>query len=96
MSEQANFGSPEGSLDRVELLMAIEEALFDRSRADPPLAPTDRKWLMREIAARIERGEFGGMDDLDDDALAALVRKLGPRSPRGQAGAAVRPEPFSE
>ena len=43
--------------------------------------------MIRET--RIAKGDEG---DLDDDALAALVRKLGPRNPPGQAGAAVKPE----
>jgi len=96
MSDETKPGSAEHSLDRVERLMAIEEVLIDRIQADP----AQRERLIREIEARMERGEFGDDvafdgdfdDDLDNDALAALVRKLGPLSPRGQAGAAVQPE----
>jgi hypothetical protein len=83
------------SLDRVELMMAVEEALD--LEADPRLTPGQREELLREIEARIERGEFGDGSDFDADALGVLVRKLGPRGPRGQAGAAVKPEePFFE
>jgi hypothetical protein len=81
MSEETKPGPAGDSLDRVELLMAIEEAFIDQIQADP----AQRERLIREIEARMERGEFG------DDALAALVRKVGPH-PRGQAGAAVQPE----
>jgi hypothetical protein len=49
--------------------------------------------LVLEIAERIAKGEFG--DEGFDDTLAIVVRKLGPRSSRGQAGAAAVPEePF--
>ncbi len=75
------------SLEVVELVMAIEEALD----ADTGLAPDQRERLIHELEARIARGEFGD-DDLDADALSALVRKLGPRGPRGQAGAAAKPD----
>ena len=92
MAEQTNPSPAEDSLDLVERVMAIEEALIN-----PHLAPGERELLIREIEARIARGEFGDEGDIDDDALAALVRKLGPRSPRGQAGAAAQPEePFVE
>ncbi len=71
--------------------MAIEEA-FD---LDARLSSAQRDVMIREIVALIARGEFGDKGDLDDDALTALVRRLGPRSPRGQAGAAAKPEdPF--
>ncbi len=97
MSEWSHPGHPDDSLDRVERLMAIEEALLSRIQADSRLTPDQRDWLIREIEARIERGEFGEGEDLDDDALAALVRKLPPRGPSGQAGAAAKPEePFFE
>jgi hypothetical protein len=90
MAEQTIPNPAEDSLDRVELVMAIEEA-FDTHLTH--LAPAQRERLIREIVARIANGEFGD----DDDALAAPVRKLGPRSPRGQAGAAAQPEePFFE
>ena len=71
------------SLDTVELVMAFEEALSNL----PPGDKRDR--LIREIEERIARGEFG---DEDDDALASLVRIIGPRKPHGQAGAAAIPE----
>jgi hypothetical protein len=72
------------NLDLVECVMAIEEALIDRHSASG-----QRDELIHELKARIAKGEFGGEGDLDDDAFTALVRKLGPRSPRGQAGAAA-------
>lgn len=77
------------SLDIVELVMAIEEALAHRGVA---LSPGERDQLAREIEARIQRGEFGDWTDFDDDDFAALVRKVAPRGPRGQAGAAAHPE----
>ena len=97
--------SAEDSLDLVELVMAIEVLISPHvspgqrerlsreieSLINPRLTPGQRERLIGEIKARIANGEFGD-DDFDDDALAALVRKLGPRSPRGQAGAAARPE----
>jgi hypothetical protein len=86
MAEEANPSPDDDSLDVVELVMAIEEAL------GRDLAPRERDWLIGEIKARIARGEFGGEGDIDGDTLAALVRKLGPRGPRGQAGAAVKPD----
>ena len=79
--------APDDSLDRVERLMAIEEALSHMS-----LAPDERERLIGEIEALLSSGEFGDADDFDDDALAAMVRNLDPRSPRGHAGAAVKPE----
>jgi hypothetical protein len=88
MSEQSQPGRTIDSLDVVELMMAIEEAID----ADTSLTPAQRARLMHEIEARIERGDFGDMGGLNDDALGMLVRKLGPRGPRGQAGAAARPE----
>jgi hypothetical protein len=92
MREQTSPSLPEDSLDIVELVMAIEEAF---SNQYPHLAPGDRERLIREILARIQRSGFGEKGDLDDDDLAILVRKLGPRSPHGQAGAAAQPEePF--
>jgi hypothetical protein len=90
MADQTNPDAAEDSLDRVERIMAIEQAL-----SDADLAPDQREQLIREIEARILSGEFGDEDDFDDDALASLVRKIGPRSPRGQAGATAHPEdPF--
>ncbi len=76
------------SLDAVELLMAVEEAIGQ----DTSLSPARREQLISEIKARIERGEFGGLDDSDDDALAILVKKLGPRDPGGQSSAHAQPE----
>jgi hypothetical protein len=89
MREQINPRPAYDSLERVERLMAIEEALI---RADPLLTPAELEWLIHEIEARIERAEFGDEGDFDDDALAALVRKGGPRGPSGQAGAAAKPD----
>jgi hypothetical protein len=111
MAQQTNPGPAEDSLDLVELVMAIEELINphgspgQRERLsreiealiNPRLTPGQRERSIGEIRARIANGEFGDDGDFDDDALAALVRKLGPRSPRGQAGAAARPEePFFE
>ena len=76
------------SLDVVELTMAIEEALD----LDDSMSPAQRERLIREIEARIERGELGDLSDLDDGALGILVRKLGPKGPLGQAGAAAKPD----
>ena len=61
MSEQSN--PFEDSLDRVERLMAIEEALIDQVRADPFLAPSERERLIREIEARTDRSELGNAND---------------------------------
>jgi hypothetical protein len=79
MDQPENFDS----LDVVELVMAFEEALSFL----PPGPQRDR--LIHEIEERIANGEFG---DEDDDALASLVRIIGPRTPRGQSGAAAIPE----
>ena len=76
------------SLDMVELVMALEGSIGQ----DVRLPAEDREWLIHEIAARIERGEFGDESDLDDDFLASLVRRLGPKGPPGQAGAKAMPE----
>ena len=57
-------------------------------KAYPKPGAPDFPALEREIDA----ARFGDEGDLDDDALAAPVRKLGPRGPRGQAGAAAQPE----
>ena len=88
MSDQNSPNPARDSLDVVELVMAIEEAIA----TDIHLTPNERERLMREIEARIERGEIGDGTNFNDDALAALVRKLGPRGPLGQAGAAAKPE----
>jgi hypothetical protein len=78
------------SLDIVEAVMAVEEYV-DQVQADPRLSPEQREAKIRDLWTRIER-EFPGDQGLDDDALAGLVRKLGPR-PRGSSGAAAVPEP---
>jgi hypothetical protein len=88
MPEQSSPNPARDSLDIVEHVMAIEEAIA----TDLHLTPNERERLMREIEARIERGEIGDRTDFDDDAPAALVRRLGPRGPLGLAGAAVKPE----
>src|SRR6266403_1774239 len=80
-----------GHVQRERLIREIE-ALIDQN---PRIAQVQPERLIREIEGWIERAEFGDEDDFDDDALSALVRKLGPRTPRGQAGAAAQPEePF--
>jgi hypothetical protein len=118
MPEKPDLGPD--SLEIVELVMAIEEALSDARltpnrreqlyrEIDAPIRSVDFgepsshefkvriEQLIREIKARIESGEFGNEGDFDDDALGASVRNLGPRSPRGEAGAAAKPEePYSE
>jgi hypothetical protein len=71
----------------------IEKSLINRIQGDPILAPDERQRLIREVEARIERAEFGDEDDFGDDDFAALVRKIGPRSPRGQSGATAVPNP---
>lgn len=91
MSGQTRPNPTEDSLDRLARLMTLEETLINQIEADTRLAPGERKRLIREVEARIERAEFGDEDDFDEGALAALVRNLGPR-PRGQAGTAARPE----
>jgi hypothetical protein len=92
MSEQ-NPIPADDSLDSVERVMAIEQTLH-QIYADPRLSFADREFLIREIEERIESGEFG---DEGGDALAALVRKRGPRNPSGSAGAEAEPEePFFE
>ena len=87
MAEHANPGFPEDNLDIVELVMAVEEVL-----ANPNLTPAEREQLIRELERQITSGEFGDLGDIDDDDLAALVQKLGPRSPHGQSGAEAQPE----
>ena len=87
----AHFGAGGDSLDYIlELVMAIEAATVGA------LAPDQRRRRIdQEIAERIMRGEFGDLPGFDDDDFAALVRKPGPRNPRGHAGAAEPPdEPF--
>ena len=80
------------SLDRIERLMALEEALIANIHADPSLTPAQREALIRQVEAQIDSGEFPEEGDWGDDALGVLVRKLGPRGPLGRSGAAVRPE----
>ena len=77
------------SLEMVELTMQLESLLTGE------VAPQDRAELIRQIRARLAYLDPGGEfnlglddDDLDDnDLLAALVRKLGPRGPLGRSGA---------
>ena len=65
------------SLDRVELVMAIEGAVAGRD-----LAPAQRQGLLQSLEHMLQTGEF------PDDAAAALVRKPGPNVP-WLGGAAV-------
>jgi hypothetical protein len=88
MSEQTNPIPADDSLDSVERVMAIEKML-NQIYAGPRLSFAQRELLIREVEERIESGEFG---DEGGGALAALVRKRGPRDPSGQAGAAAEPE----
>jgi len=79
----ANEFFPTDDLDLVE---AIEEAIGPT----PSLTPDEREELIIDFATRLQRGRRGDEGGLDDDALATLVRNLGPRSPRnppGHAGA---------
>ena len=69
-------------------MMAIEERL-NRAPTDPRLTASQRERLLREIAERIKRGELG---DDEGDAIAGLVRNLGPRDPKGLAGAEAPPK----
>jgi len=85
MAEQPNSLPADDSLDSVERVMAIVDEIY----ADPRLSLDQREFLIREIEERIESGEFGNEGG---DALAALVRKRGPRNPSGQAGAVAEPE----
>jgi len=85
------------SLERVEHLLAIEAAVVEKIRNDRSLSSAQREELIREVECRIDAGDFPeGEDWNDDDALAILVRKPGPKAPRGKLGAAVRREPESE
>jgi hypothetical protein len=112
MADQPDPSPAGDSLDLVELVMAIEEALINphlplrqrerliRERdafVNPHLSDSERDELIRGLEVRIVNGEFRDEGDSDEDGLTALVRKLGPRTPRGQAGAAAQPEeePFS-
>ena len=87
MTEHPNPGSRRDSLEVVELMMAVEQAIDD----DSSLSPGQKERLVREIEARIESGAFRD-DDLDDDAASILVHKLGPGGPYGQGSAKVKPE----
>lgn len=84
----ASFDRPDDSLDAVELVMAIEEALGP----DESLSDEESEQLVREILARRNNDEFWD----DDDALAVLVRKLRPKGPKGRSGVAVQPEVESD
>ena len=75
----------EGSLDHVERLLALEEAILQ----DPQLSLAQRKYLLSGLEIRFENGEF---DDFDDGDFAAWVRKAAP-GPKGQPGAAAAEEP---
>ena len=78
------------SLERIERRLAMEEALIEKIGADERLSLDAREHLIREI---LTSDEFWNDDDRnDDDALAILVRKLGPKGPTGKSGIAVRPE----
>jgi hypothetical protein len=93
MSERTSPIPDDDSLDSVERAKAIDETL-NQIYADPRLSFAQRELLIREIEERIASGEFG---DEGGEALAALVRKRGPRNPSGQASAAAEPEdPFFE
>lgn len=82
MASQPDPGPLSEDLDPIEVAMAFDEAL-------PSISPEQRDRLIRAIQERIASP---GDDGPDNDALTALVRKLGPRDPRGQAGAAAKPD----
>ena len=84
------------SLERIERQLAIAEALVDRIAANESLSPHRREQLIREIHAQMDSGDFWEDDGWDDGTVGALVRKLGPKGPKGKAGAAVRPEVESQ
>src|SRR6266481_2998568 len=81
----ARFDRPDDSLDIVELQMAIEEALGEKIQH---LSLEAREQLIREILDRPDCDDFWN----DDDTSAILVRKLGPKGPKGHSSVAVRPE----
>ena len=83
------------SLDRVERELALD-AFLERIAADESLSPQRREQLIREIHARMDSDDFWEDDGWDDGSVGALVRKLGPKGPKGKAGAAVRPEAESQ
>src|ERR1035438_10058035 len=68
MPEPSEQGRDADSLDIVEVMMAVEEAIG----VDESLSPAQRERLLREIEARIERGEIGDLSDLDEGALGVL------------------------
>jgi hypothetical protein len=77
------------SLERVEHRVAMVEALIEEISTDERLSLDAREQLIQEILARSD-DEFWNDDD---DALAILVRRLGPKGPQGSSGVAVHPEP---
>ena len=88
-----DFDHISDSLDRLDRLLALEEALITRIRADSTLSPSRREELIREVEARADSGNFPEGDDWDDDdALAGFVRTLRPRGPLDSLGASVLPE----
>src|SRR4051794_10379575 len=97
MSDWIGPNRPNDSLDGVELFMAtIEEALAP-ILARLALGPEQREQLIADIATRIMSERSGDDGGFDDDALAAMVRNLGPRKPAGKPGAVVKPqEPYFE
>jgi hypothetical protein len=78
------------SLERVEHRLAMVEALIEEISTDERLSLDAREQLIQEILARSDDDEFWNDDD---DALAILVRRLGPKGPQGSSGVAVHPEP---
>lgn len=91
MLEQIN-----DSLDLIARRMEIEDRLIERIRADPSLSRDRKDEQVRQVEAWAESTSDDDLPDLDlddDDSIAILVRKLGPRGPFGKSGAAaVRPE----
>ena len=86
-------GSDEDSLERIERKLAMEDALIEKISTDERLSLDAREQLIREILARRDDAEFWSEDDWnDDDASAILVRKFGPKGPKGQSGVALQPE----
>ena len=82
------YDRPDDSLDLIEHSIAMEEALFDKIRADERLSFDQREQLIRDILDRPDIDDFWN----DDDASAILLRKLAPKGPKGQSGVAVCPE----
>jgi len=60
------------------------------------VSPHERQQLILEILAQMDSDDRRDDDDWDDDALAILVRKLGPKGPKGRSAVAVRPEVESD